>query len=201
VCGLPSAEDTALVEDLSLTSGASYTNAKAVEKRTGWAVVGGFALFERVTASPATPAAEAFVIHQHWWNERVKDGKGVWIDLTPRVEASHAKLVLVESAKAQPAATAPEAAAEAAPTAEQQEAQEGEDDGGEGGHPCCRKGCPRLGRKRCGVCRACYYCSVDCQKAAWPEHKLSCQPFIPSYKRDGGTLPFYTHGFKPAVRD
>jgi hypothetical protein len=28
--------------------------------------------------------------------------------------------------------------------------------------------------KRCGKCKAVYYCTVDCQIKHWPTHKLNC---------------------------
>jgi hypothetical protein len=31
--------------------------------------------------------------------------------------------------------------------------------------------------KRCSRSRVALYCSVECQKAAWPEHKKECKPF------------------------
>jgi cytidine deaminase len=29
---------------------------------------------------------------------------------------------------------------------------------------------------KCGNCRSVYYCSIDCQKAAWSQHKVACVP-------------------------
>jgi MYND finger len=38
----------------------------------------------------------------------------------------------------------------------------------------CQKPAKRL--KACGRCRKTHYCSVECQKSAWGEHKLVCEP-------------------------
>jgi hypothetical protein len=32
---------------------------------------------------------------------------------------------------------------------------------------------------KCGKCRLVYYCSIDCQKAAWSKHKALCIAFVP----------------------
>ena len=37
----------------------------------------------------------------------------------------------------------------------------------------CLKG-SKDGMKRCGKCKAIYYCSTACQKSDWPKHKLAC---------------------------
>ena len=39
---------------------------------------------------------------------------------------------------------------------------------------CANPGCSRLGTKRCGGCKLVSYCSVECQRTAWPRHKASC---------------------------
>ena len=38
----------------------------------------------------------------------------------------------------------------------------------------CGKVLPSKQLKVCGVCRNAFYCSKDCQKADWDQHKLSC---------------------------
>ena len=32
-------------------------------------------------------------------------------------------------------------------------------------------------KKRCGKCGRAWYCSIDCQKEDWKEHKRNCNPF------------------------
>lgn len=43
--------------------------------------------------------------------------------------------------------------------------------------------------QRCSSCKTTYYCSKECQKKAWPEHKNSCKPAggskPPAASRDG----------------
>lgn len=41
-------------------------------------------------------------------------------------------------------------------------------------HPCehCSKCGPRF--KKCGRCKLVYYCGVECQTAAWKDHKTEC---------------------------
>lgn len=41
------------------------------------------------------------------------------------------------------------------------------------GRLCAQCGNPKA-TKKCGKCMAAYYCSVNCQKANWPAHKLQC---------------------------
>ena len=36
------------------------------------------------------------------------------------------------------------------------------------------KVCSKEGTKRCGKCGCAYYCSADCQKSHWKEHKKVC---------------------------
>jgi hypothetical protein len=40
--------------------------------------------------------------------------------------------------------------------------------------PCDVPGCPRPGIKTCSRCRDAFYCSADCQRAAWSAHKAAC---------------------------
>jgi hypothetical protein len=35
--------------------------------------------------------------------------------------------------------------------------------------------CDTDGTSRCGSCQTCRYCSKECQKKAWPAHKLLCK--------------------------
>lgn len=38
--------------------------------------------------------------------------------------------------------------------------------------------CDKDATKHCGKCKAKWYCSADCQKKNWPEHKKTCkEPF------------------------
>lgn len=41
----------------------------------------------------------------------------------------------------------------------------------------CGKSCEEAGAKlkTCGRCQAAYFCSRECQKRAWPEHKEECE--------------------------
>jgi hypothetical protein len=53
------------------------------------------------------------------------------------------------------------------------------------------------GLKSCGKCKAVFYCSVDCQKNDWPDHKIVCIPI----ERDATTgLPVKTPKMKDGFR-
>ncbi|KAJ7062097.1 hypothetical protein C8F01DRAFT_1136387 [Mycena amicta] len=40
--------------------------------------------------------------------------------------------------------------------------------------PCNWKPCKKAGTKKCGRCKRPAYCSVECQRKAWPKHKKEC---------------------------
>jgi hypothetical protein len=40
----------------------------------------------------------------------------------------------------------------------------------------CSGGCGKEGSKPCSVCNVAVYCSKECQRAHWKQHKLSCVP-------------------------
>ena len=42
-------------------------------------------------------------------------------------------------------------------------------------HRCLAEGCEYIGFHRCTGCRQLYYCSQECQRAHWPQHKSTCQ--------------------------
>ena len=65
-----------------------------VRDRTGWAIVGGFALYERADASTEASGSERFTGVPHFWNI---SPRGLWLDSTPRAP-EHSRLVLIESA-------------------------------------------------------------------------------------------------------
>jgi hypothetical protein len=44
----------------------------------------------------------------------------------------------------------------------------------------CSK-CDELAHQKCGACQAVYYCSRECQKLHWPEHKIFCGSFKRGY--------------------
>ncbi|CAK5263662.1 unnamed protein product [Mycena citricolor] len=65
-----------------------------------------------------------------------------------------------------------------------------------------KKSCDSCGKesaslKNCAKCRVARYCSVDCQRSAWPTHKRTCNPFshsntvvlIPHYHAYNNTIP------------
>jgi MYND finger len=39
---------------------------------------------------------------------------------------------------------------------------------------CKRTNCTRLGTKHCSACQSVWYCSVECQRANWKDHKVTC---------------------------
>lgn len=40
---------------------------------------------------------------------------------------------------------------------------------------CANLGCTNPGTKRCAQCKLIHYCSQECQKAHWPNHKVNCK--------------------------
>jgi len=36
-------------------------------------------------------------------------------------------------------------------------------------------GCNKVGLKKCKSCKAVYYCSIECQKKDWKNHKVNCK--------------------------
>lgn len=42
--------------------------------------------------------------------------------------------------------------------------------------------------KRCGACKAVYYCSLRCQRASWPRHKGECGIFNSEFLEESFTL-------------
>lgn len=48
---------------------------------------------------------------------------------------------------------------------------------------CSYSACEKEGEKCCGACKGVIYCSIECQKADWPSHRLSCQ------KRENNHVP------------
>ena len=50
---------------------------------------------------------------------------------------------------------------------------------------CSARGCSQPGTNKCGGCRTSFYCCSACQKADWPQHKLSCEGRV----RKTGTTP------------
>lgn len=43
------------------------------------------------------------------------------------------------------------------------------------GSATCAQCAIKHAKKRCSACRRVFYCSVECQKAAWPDHKRNCR--------------------------
>ena len=73
--------------DVKISATDSAANAERVHAELDWAVVTGYALFEKASSEGV------FVAEKRSWNEH----KGAWVDLTPRPPA-HTQIVLVESA-------------------------------------------------------------------------------------------------------
>ena len=55
---------------------------------------------------------------------------------------------------------------------------------------CRARGCADAGTKRCSVCRAAYYCSKECQKTHWKEHKKECHKMAAMFTQIDPTQVF-----------
>ena len=38
--------------------------------------------------------------------------------------------------------------------------------------------CGRVAHRRCGRCRMLRYCSAECQRVAWPQHRQMCEKLV-----------------------
>jgi ankyrin repeat protein len=47
---------------------------------------------------------------------------------------------------------------------------------------CAKSGCSGAGLKKCAGCLEVFFCSKDCQVAAWPAHKADCKRRVKSKK-------------------
>ena len=50
----------------------------------------------------------------------------------------------------------------------------------DGAKTCGNEVCCKIGLKRCSQCKSVWYCSEECQKFAWKQHKSTCDPKIGS---------------------
>jgi len=97
LCGAPPAADVSALGEpaLEFSRSDSLRNCELVRHRTGWGIVGGFALFERVDAARDADTADRFEAVPRYWSS---NGRGTWVDFTPRPSQAR-QLVLVESPK------------------------------------------------------------------------------------------------------
>jgi len=57
-----------------------------------------------------------------------------------------------------------------------------------GADVCAQCGQPGA-KKRCSQCKLVFYCSIDCQRAAWPKHKAACNNLAAAGKTKAATAP------------
>lgn len=64
--------------------------------------------------------------------------------------------------------------------------------------PCRAQGCNNSSTMVCSACKAVRYCSKDCQKKAWKEHKKQCAKNLPTFVTSIGkkTIQTYPVGAK-----
>eukprot|EP00536_Pseudo-nitzschia_multiseries_P012945 jgi/Psemu1/33633/gm1.33633_g len=53
---------------------------------------------------------------------------------------------------------------------------------------CDRKGCDKLATKSCVRCKVTWYCSRECQRKEWKEHKKNCRETVAEEKEEKETF-------------
>ena len=142
-------------------------------------------------------------IVQKWWNLSKEERAGVrWNTLTPELkrrleeqgEAPVDAIPLAQEALHGAAASAPHATGSA--TADAKDSNGEDENSGRMGGPaqaipkCANCGAPEgLGvrLKCCSKCKMEKYCSSECQRARWPEHKAQCKALVKRNEANGKT--------------